>query len=352
VLAVLSTKRRCGRGLPGFCALFTTLYSLISPPARADTCSSTTGLTPCFDANSLWLPAGRTTFVSLPSTRVNAVGQLNLGFATELLHGPVLLHVASPDSAGRDVHVVDDALDASLFFAIGALRNLELSVVLPTRLYQNGAGAGGVSSQSAPSVEQSALRDPRLGVAYSFDQVLAHPGLGLRAALDASLPLGDKAAFAGERSVVLMPTATFGWQSGRVALRSSLGARLRSAVDFGDVRLGNEAFVGLGVSVDALSPGLLSFSLEGYGLPPLTSSRANTANASLTEVTLFPAEWLVAAQTSFSALSEWSLSGSFGTGIPVSSETRSAGSASSTSYFLGVTEPAWRTILTVRFTPK
>ena len=88
MLAVLSTKRRCGRGLPGFCALFTTLYSLISPPARADTCSSTTGLTPCFDANSLWLPAGRTTFVSLPSTRVNAVGQLNLGFAAELLHDP------------------------------------------------------------------------------------------------------------------------------------------------------------------------------------------------------------------------------------------------------------------------
>jgi hypothetical protein len=352
VLAVLSTQRYSGPGKPGFCALFIAACSLVAPPARADNCSSSAGLSPCFDANSLWLPAGRTTFVSIPGTSVNAVGKMDLGLATEFLHGPVLAHVSSPDSAGRDVHIVDDAFDASLLFAIGVLPHLELSAVLPTRLYQSGAGSGGLTTQSSPSVEQSALRDPRLGAAYSFDDALAHYGFGLRVAVDASLPLGDKTAFAGSRSAALAPSTTLAWRIGRAILSANIGARLRGSVDFGDVRLGSQGVVALGAGADALARGLLSFSLEGYVLPPLGSSRASEANPAITGVTLLPAEWLVAARTSFRPDSDWSLSASFGTGIPVSSETRRSGTTTDTAYFLGLTEPAWRTTLTVRFAPR
>ena len=349
---VLSTRRRCVLGRPGFCALFSVLCTLLTAPARAESCASGVSLAPCFDANSLWLPAGPAAFMTLPDTRVSAPRKMNFGIATELLRAPVVAHVASPDSSGRDVQIVDYAFDASLFAAVGVLDNLQLSLTLPTRLYQRGAGAGGVTSQSAPPVEQTALRDPRLGAAYSLDDALARTGIGLRLALDVSLPLGNEAAFSGERSVVVQPSATTGWQSPRFALRASVGARLRSATDFGDVRLGNEGFLALGAGVDVLDPGLLFLSLEGWALPPLGGSRAPTANAAVSGVSLLPAEWLFAVRSSFRPDSEWSLSAAFGTGLPVSSETRRSPAGESTSYFLGMTEPEWRTLLAVRFAPK
>jgi OOP family OmpA-OmpF porin len=352
VLTVQPLQRRNGLEKLGVSLLLLGLSAFSARSARAANCASTTGLAPCFDANSLWLPAGQAEFMTLPDTRLNPPRRMSFGFAAELLRGPVVAHVASPDSAGRDVHIVDYALDASLLFAVGLLPNFEASLALPMRLYQRGAGAGGIDSQSSPEIQHVAARDPRLGVAYSLDDVLRMPGLGLRFALDVSVPLGDEAAFAGERSLVGMPSATFGWQLGRVALRAAGGARLRQAVDFADVRLGNQAFLALGVGADVLAPGLLFLSLEGFALPPLGSSRADTASAALSAVSLFPAEWLFAVHSSLRPGGQWSLAASVGTGLPFSSETRSAGSVESTSHFLGVTEPEWRTLVAVRFAPR
>jgi OmpA-OmpF porin, OOP family len=352
VLTVQPTQRRPGLEKLGVFLILFGLSAVFTRSARAAGCASSTGLTPCFDANSLWLPAGQAAFMTLADTRVNPPQRMSFGFGAELLRGPVSAHVASPDSAGRDVRIVDYALDASLLFAVGVLPNFEASVAIPLRLYQRGAGAGGVSSQSSPEIEQTALRDPRLGVAYSLDSALKKPGLGLRLALDVSLPLGNEAAFAGERSLVAMPSVTFGWQLGRVALRAASGARFRRAVDFADVRLGNQGFLALGVGVDVLAPGLLFLSLEGFALPPLGSSRSDTASPSLSAVSLFPAEWLFAMRSSFRPGGQWSLAASVGTGLPFSSETRSAASGESTSHFLGVTEPEWRTLVILRFAPR
>jgi hypothetical protein len=201
-------------------------------------------------------------------------------------------------------------------------------------------------------VESGALRDPRLGLAYSLDEALDRRGIGLRFGLEMSFPLGSEAAFAGERSIVAMPSGTFGWQLNRLALRASAGARLRSAVDYADVRLGDGGFLALGVGVDVLEPGLLFLSLEGFALPPLGSSRAPTANAAVNGVRLFPAEWLFAIRTTFRPDGEWSLAGSIGTGLPFSSETRATDSGDSTSHFVGITEPEWRAILALRFAPR
>src|SRR5450755_2085868 len=97
VRTVLWTHRRCVLGRPGFCALFGVLCALLPVPVRAESCASEANLAPCFDANSLWLPAGRAAFMTLPDTRVSAPGKMNFGFATELLRAPVVVHVASPD---------------------------------------------------------------------------------------------------------------------------------------------------------------------------------------------------------------------------------------------------------------
>lgn len=349
--SVLSLLRRRRIGL-GFLALGCGFSALFTGSAHAEACGASGNLEPCFDANSLWLPAGRTSFMTLPDTRVNAPGKLGVGLATELLRAPVTFQVSSPDRGGRTVFVVDDAVDSSLFFAVGVPDRLEATATLPARLYQRGAGAGAAASQSAPPIEQSALRDPRLGVAYSLDDALNAPGYGLRLGVELSLPLGDERGMAGERSVVAAPSVTFGWRRHLVAFRASAGARLRRSVEFGDVRLGSEALIALGLGVDVLDPGLLFFSLEGFALPPLGSSRASTANEEITSVMWLPAEWCFAARTSFRRDSAWSLAGSFGTGLPLSSETRSTSTGADTSHFLAVTEPAWRSVLYVRFTPR
>lgn len=333
-----SRRQRIAAGL-----VFLGIFCGFAATARA----ACTGLTPCFDANALWLPAGHAELVILPDTAVPAVGQPSFGFAAELLHAPVIAHVTSPD-VGRDVDVVDYVHDASLSGAITVLPRLELFATLPARIYQNGAGAGGVASQSSPGVASAALRDPRLGAGYSFDELLHTPGLGVRAGLEASFPLGDEHAFAGERSVVLEPSATLGYRYERFTARTELGARLRKSSEYGDVRLGNQGLIALGAGADVLTRGLLFLSLETFALPALGSSRASGASSSLASVTSIPAEWLVAASTTFRPHGEWQLAASFGTGLPLSGETRGGMGAS----YLGVTSPEWRTVLSLHFAPR
>lgn len=327
-------------------ALLLTAFS--TAPARASECVTPAGLSPCFDANTLWLAANSDHFMALPDTAVTAVRRPRFAFSSEVLHRPVRLHAVSPDPEGRDVRVVDGAFDASLFAAVGLLRDLELSLVAPIRVYANGAGLGGVTSQAAPEITHSAVRDPRLAFAYSLDEALNTPSLGLRLGLDASLPLGNEQAFAGERSFVLMPRATLGFERGRLRTSVSVGLRLRRAVDFGGVRLGNQGFVALGIGADILAPGLLFVSLEAFGSPALADNRAPSAGPLVTDVSLFPAEWLAAVHSSFGS-GDWSLGLGAGTGIPLSSETRATSSGPSTQRFLGVTTPDFRSVLTLDY---
>jgi len=319
--------------------------------SQASECAGAPPFSPCFDANSLWLPAGRAAFLSMPDTQVIRPGQVGFGFASELLHQPVLVRAASPDRDGRDVQVLDYALDVSYFLSFGLLPNLETSVLASMRAYQSGAGAGGIDSQSAPPLAHNAVRDPRVGVAYSLDEALAVPGLGLRLAVDATLPLGDRNAFANERSFVVMPNATFGFQHRALRLSAELGARLRKEVDFAGVTLGNQAFVAIGVAGELLQHGWLTLSAEAFALPPLSSNRGSAASPLVSEVRLFPAEWLLGAHSSFGSAGPWRLSLAAGSGIPLSSETRDSSSGPQTTYFLGMTTPDFRSLLVLRFAP-
>jgi hypothetical protein len=197
----------------------------------------------------------------------------------------------------------------------------------------------------------NAVRDPRVGIAYSLDDSLAVPGLGLRLAFDASLPLGDRNPFANERSFVVMPNATFGFRHGALLLEVELGARLRRSVDFAGTTLGNQGFVALGVFA-SLFPGWLALSAELFGLPPLSDSRGSAASPGVTSVRLFPAEWLAGVHSSFGHRGPWTLSLAAGSGLPLSSETRESSSGPETSYFTGMTTPDFRSLLVLRFTPE
>jgi hypothetical protein len=349
---VPAVPRQTGGFRPGrrfTCTLALAVASLAPRASQASGCAPDAALSACFDANELWLPAGRASFVSLPDTRATGVGQMSFGVASEWLRRPVVLHVASPDRDGRDVNVVDTALDASFFLGFGLFKNLELSLAAPTRLYQTGTGSAGVSSQTAPPLERNAVRNPRLGLAYSLNDALATPGLGLRLAFDASLPLADASELAGERSVVAMPSATMSVQAGAFELSASLGARLRSAVDFGSVRLGNQGFAALGLGLDVFDPGLLLVTVEAFALPSLASSQAATANSAISSESLVPAEWLLSVHSSFEKHGSWTLSVAAGSGIPLSSETRQTSAGSTTAHFPGLGAPDLRSLVLLRF---
>jgi OOP family OmpA-OmpF porin len=348
---VRRTSPRRGFRTPFLTALALTLGLAVVPTrlARAAACSSPAGLSPCFDGNALWLPAGSPKFSILPDTRATAVRRPSFALASEVLHHPVLLHAASPDPSGRDVRVLDFALDTTLLASAGVFQDLELSLAAPLRVYQTGAGVAGVTSQSAPPIERTALRDPRIGVAYSLDDALGARGMGLRLSLDASLPLGDERVFAGERSFVAVPSATFGYQRAALRVSASLGVRLRRAVDFGGVRLGNQGVLALGAGLELLDPGLLFISLEAFASPPLSDNRAPSAAPPVSSVTVFPAEWLLGLHSSLGT-THWSLTLAGGGGIPLSRETHDTAAGASTSHFLGVTTPDFRGLLVARYT--
>lgn len=349
MLGVARSNPKLQRRKRRFFALWLCVNGLFSGRLQATECSNGQGYSPCFDVNTLWLPAGRASFLSMPDTQLSEPGQLGLGVASELLQQPLVLRVASPDRDGRDVHVLEHAVDLSYFLSFGLLRNLETSVLTSVRAYQSGAGVGGITSQSAPALAHNAVRDPRVGVAYSLDEALAVPGFGLRLAVDASLPLGDRNPFANERSFVVMPNATFGYRHRALELRAELGVRLRQAVDFAGVSLGNQGFLGFGAAFELLQPGWLSVSAEAFGLPPLSNGQGNAASASVSDVRLFPAEWLAGVHSSFGGRGPWMVSMALGSGIPLSSETRDSPTGSHTSHFMGMTTPDLRSLLVVRF---
>jgi len=289
--------------------------------------------------------------LSLPDTRVVVPGQLSFGAAGELLHQPLVVRAPSPDRDGRDVQVLESAVDVSYFLSLGILRNLEASALASLRVHQSGAGGGGIDSQSSPALSRNAVRDPRLGIAYSLDEAIAVSGFGLRLGLDATVPLGDRDAFATERSFVVMPNVTFRLQRGAWTLGAELGARLRQAVDFAGVELGNQGFVALGVA-GAVLPNWLTLSAEVFGLPPLSENRGSAASPGVTNVRLFPAEWLLGAHSSLGSHGPWTLTVAAGSGIPLSSETRESSNGPQTSYFTGMTTPDFRSLLVVRFAPQ
>jgi len=168
--------------------------------------------------------------------------------------------------------------------------------------------------------------------------------------MDATLPLSERDPFATERSFVVMPSATIGYQHGALRLNAELGVRLRRAVDFGGTRLGNQGYAAFGVAGTVL-PGWLMLSAEVFGLPPLSDSRGSAASARVTSARLFPAEWLAGLHSSFGTGGQWTWSLAAGGGIPLSSETRESSNGPVSSYFLGMTTPDLRALLSVRFTP-
>lgn len=303
-------------------------------------------LSSCVPSNQQWLAAAPSRFAAIPSAEVLGPGRLSLALAGVYQHEPLVLQAPSPDPEGRSVPLVEHIVDTQALFAAGLGHGFELSSALRLVSYQAGSGIDAARSRSESSLAPSAIRDPLFGFAY---RLLASRPPARRYALklrsDFSLPLGDPESFASEPGSVLAPAMTFQWEAGRFSVAADLGLRLRPSVTLADVRYGSQLTIGAGVSFAAIRETLFvaaeATALPGLASPPTTPDAAETR--------WIPGEWAIT--VSFYGSATYSVLGSFGGGLPLSSRTRSTDAgATEAGNFTGLGAPDIRSVLVLRVT--
>jgi hypothetical protein len=320
--------------------------------ARADTCDPPSGVSPCIDANSLWLAPGPAHFLAIAPAQPLERGAFAFGFGVSYLDRPLRLRAPSPDPDGRYINVVRYALDATVLLAYGVSSRFELTASRTSVLHQSGAGAEGYTSQNGPPIASTALRDQRLGAGYALidDRAL---GFAAKARFELSLPVGDEQEFAGEASWVGAPSVALALTRGPLRLGSELGLRLRETTGFAGAPLGSQATIAFGAGVDVLDRELLSVLAEGFILPSLVGEDRDLPDGTQVRDALHaPAEWQLSVRSVPAPCLALQLGA--GTALPLSSERRIAPDGSEdTEHFAGITSARFRITLVarVRFEP-
>lgn len=319
--------------------------ALASSGASAADCRGNGGYSRCIDANALWLRPGPEGFVSVPSARALPARRVAFGVAAVVLVAPLVLDVPSPDPEGREVRLVDHAVDEHVLLAAGLGAGFELGLSLTSVLRQRGSGSAGITDQDGPELPRATERDPRLSAAYG---VSLTPTFRLKPRLELALPLGDEAAYASEGAVLVAPGVSAEAELGRFAAGGLVAVRARRAVELGSLRWGSQAELALGAAVELLKAPRLTARLEAFALPSLveaTSRRARTLGISVTSI---PAEWLASLGLQPDPEAPWFVSAGAGSGLALSAEEREG--ARFTSF--GATTPAFRALLAVRYAPE
>jgi hypothetical protein len=277
------------------------------------------------------LPAGPAEFVSIEKATSLEPGKFALGLVGSYLRKPVVLVAPSPAPEGREVPLVEDIWQLDLLAAIGLFPKSQLELAFPFRPSQDGAGIEAATSRQGESLRDTAVVDPRIGVAYQFfDDIVA-----AKLRLEVKIPLGDEDSFAGSDAPELIPALLVSSKDfGRLHLAADVGARFRESVQLGDVRIGNQLRFALGVRYDVLTE--LSVGVEAWILPSLVEQPNTDAGRG----TFLPAEWLGSVSTPI--VPHLTLLAAAGTGIPLS---QGPGTSDND---VGVTAPIWRTLMSVR----
>lgn len=263
--------RRVMRALVhGALASAATFALLVAFPseARADSCANPL-VGACINSDTLWPQAGPTRFVGIGGGETLGEGQLGFGLVASYASRPVLLRLASPGPGGTEQTAVDDQVTANFLFAYGVTDRLQLDLAAPVTLAQNGSGTSGLTGGSA--LRSTALRDMRFGFAYAVvprlridpEKLGDDLTYSVVARFGTSAPIGDRAAFAGERSAVFLPSVAGDVRFGRLFFGAELGARLRPIGEFAGARVGTQVTTALGAGYDVLRRELLSVFLEG-----------------------------------------------------------------------------------------
>src|SRR5688572_12318555 len=87
--------------------------------ALAVECDPASRLSACFDAETLWLPAGQAHFASISGPAAAEPGKLSFALAATFATEPVVLNVPSPERDGREILAVETAFNVTPLFALG-----------------------------------------------------------------------------------------------------------------------------------------------------------------------------------------------------------------------------------------
>lgn len=262
-----------------------------SGAAFAVDCASPSGVSPCVDANALWLTADRSRFVVVPSADPLGRESVVVGVASTFLWQPIVFEVRdAPAPGGREVRAVDWTLDLTLLAGFGVTDRVSLFVEAPVAIEQQGAGPDALTAQDPPTLAETAARDPRLGASFALVRGSA---FALASSLTLALPLGDPNGFATSDGFALAPAFVAGGALSRFHYGIFAGARLSEAVSFGTERVGSALDLRLGLGVDVLADGLLSVTGEGFALPSLLEqAQPLPFGGEVTRGLSVPAEWL------------------------------------------------------------
>jgi hypothetical protein len=311
-------------------------------PARAETdpCAREATVSPCFDANPLWIPTAPTPFAAVPSARALAPGALSLVLAADYSDRPVVLVTPSPHPDGQEIDVVRGTSTLTLGARYGVLPGIDVGLALPFVPFQTGAGTQSVTDQHADPLTPVTLRDPRLELGATLLGRRRNEPFALGSHLTLGVPLGNERALAGAASFLVAPGLTAELDLPRVALGADLGWRITRAVAFGSVREGSAVTAALAVSVTLLEHPALALGAEAFLAAHLVAPPPG-----LPEDTLdLPAEWL--ATLRLAPATDWSFLVAGGSGIPLSQVHNPGGAPQAA---LGVTSPDFRVVALARY---
>lgn len=329
----------------GLCARLGGLVLLTALPGSASAvCQSPTHFSPCIDSNALWPAPGDTHFLSIASPAPTAQGRVAFGIQGQFLFRPLVARVPSPIEEGREVRLVEYALDQTLLLEAGLSHGLSLGLSIGVALHQRGAGIEGITSQRGAPLGQTAERDAGLSLAYSrrlSRSIAVEPRVLLL------FPVGDETAFAGGDGFSAAPAIAVEAHFGQFRMGADLGLRLRRSVEFGTARLGSQASLALGVSWEIVDKRRFWLSGEAFALPSLTDENSKIGKTLGIRTRLVPAEWLLSLGIRPDPDSGWSLLLGSGSGLPFSREVRDE----TVRMFLGPTSPILRTVVALRYVP-
>lgn len=308
--------------------------------ARAADCPSSEPFSSCIDANALWLRPGRSAFAGIGSARATPQASAGIAFGATLLERPLVLELRGPAPGGRELALVERAVDQHTLIWLGLPHRLTLELAMVSVLHQTGAGPDALRAQRAVPLPPSAVRDTRAGLYFA---ALDTPGLGLAARAELALPTGDRSAFASSGAPTFAPALGLEWRLPPLSFGFELGARLRRPVELGTLRRGSELYAAAGAALQL--SGAFAVSVEAFALPSLidaTSARAREHGVSTRSV---PAEWF--GRLRWSSPDGASFAIGAGSGLPLGSESRNGGSER----MLSATSPELRLHCDLRYAP-
>jgi hypothetical protein len=319
-------------------ALLSTSLAHAEPVA----CANEARVSPCFDADPLWLSPGAGPFASVPPARTLPARALSTLLGASYAQRPVVLVAPSPHPEGREIPVVEHTSTLTLGARYGLGYGLDAGVALPIVPYQDGTGTDGVTSQHGSGLAPTTLRDPRLEFAATLVGREPADALAVGTHLSIALPLGGASELAGYAGPTVAPGFAAELELGRLTLGAGVSLRLREAANFGNVRKGSEAAFAFGTAFELLRAPALGFGLEASLRPSLVSPPPGAGKDTLD----LPAEWLGSVHLEPDTNGAWSLFAGAGSGLPLSYADEPGSPRETT---LGVTAPAFRAVFAARY---